>query len=63
MTDIDKYISASTPLAPYWLSDLELQEDKEILLSGQWLTDRHMSAINRRLLKEYPEQNGVACLP
>lgn len=62
MTGIDKYISASTPLAPYWLSDLELQEDKEIPLSGQWLTD-HMSAINRHLLREYPEQNGVAGLP
>lgn len=56
--DIDNL--KSTPLPSYWLPDLELEEeDKEILLSGQWLTDKHISAINTLLLKEYPEQNGL----
>lgn len=58
--DIDMYVCLSTPLAPCWLPDLELQkEDKEILFSGQWLTDKHISVVNRLLLKEYPEQNGL----
>ena len=53
-------VCLSTPLAPCWLPHLKLQEeDKEILYSGQWLTDKHISAVNRLLLKEYPEQNGL----
>ena len=53
----------STSLAtldPYWVRELELREnDKEIICSGHWLTDKHISAMNKLLRRQYPQQNGL----
>ncbi len=61
--DIDTYVpktNALVTLAPYWIPGLELREDdKEILLSGKWLTDKHISATNKLLQKQHPQQNGL----
>ena len=44
----------------FWLECLKLQEtDKDELLNGEWLTDKHISAISKLLQQQHPEQNGL----
>ena len=47
-------------MSPYWLKGLELRDsDKVELLSGKWLTDKHISAVSKLLRKQHPQQNGL----
>ena len=43
-----------------WLTSLELWHcDEKQLLTGEWLTDKHITVANRLLKQQYPEQNGL----
>ena len=44
----------------FWLECLKLQEtDKDELLNGEWLTDKHISTVSKLLQQQHPEQNGL----
>jgi hypothetical protein len=44
----------------YWIKSLELmEEDKERLVGGHWLSDSHINAALQLLKKMYPQQNGL----
>ena len=44
----------------YWVKSLNLmEEDRNYLLTGQWLNDKHISAGMKLLKEKYPEQNGL----
>ena len=34
---------------------------KKQLDGDEWLTDRHINALNKLLLSKYPSQNGLTC--
>ena len=53
--------SSSSPAAlDWWVKDLLLTvEDKEILESGRWLNDKHISAAQQLLRKQYPFVSGL----
>ena len=59
--NVETYIpTSSATMRPYWMKDLKLREDgKEIILNGNWLTDKHISAMNKLLKKQHPQQNGL----
>ena len=41
---------AQQSLAPFWLKALELKDtDKDQLLNGGWLSDKHISAVSKLL--------------
>ena len=47
--DVDAYICKQPP-EPYWIPELELYEnDRAQLMSGAWLTDKHVNASNKLL--------------
>ena len=44
------------PLTKYWLSSLNLTPtDKEELVSGDWLTDKHINATGKFLQQQFPQ--------
>ena len=44
----------------YWIKSLDLMEyDKDSLLMGEWLNDKHIFACSRLLKKQYPHQKGL----
>ena len=44
----------------FWLKRLVLRDiDKDQLLNGAWLMDRHINAANKLLQKQHPHQNGL----
>ena len=56
------YITSASlaTLGPYWVQELELHEiDKYILCSVQWFTYKHISAMNKLVRRQYPQENGV----
>ena len=59
VVDADAHV-AQQYLAPFWLKDLELKDtDKDQLLNGEWLTDKHISAVSKLLQQQHPQQNGL----
>ena len=43
-----------------WVKDLDLNlSDKKILMSGKYLSDKHMQAANLLLKKEFPHLQGL----
>ena len=52
--------SETPPPSNEWVKDLHLSaEDKEILESGRWLNDSHISAAQSLLKKQYPHIDGL----
>jgi hypothetical protein len=50
----------TSPSTIFWNKELALTDyDKQRLLSGDWLTDKHMNAVNKMLRNEFPMQNGL----
>jgi len=46
--------------ALYWIKPLGLmEEDRKRLVTGDWLSDNHISAALKLLKKQYPHQNGL----
>lgn len=44
----------------FWKKDLALfTTDKDALMSGEWLTDKHINAAQSLLRKQFPSQNGL----
>ena len=44
----------------FWLKDLTLtNQDKEALVNGKWLSDKHVNAANKLLQSQYPTINGL----
>ena len=44
----------------YWARDLGLhKEDKDIICNGDWITDKHVSAMNTLLTAQFPTQQGL----
>ena len=44
----------------YWAIDLGLhKEDKDIICNGDWITDKHVSAMNTLLTAQFPTQQGL----
>ena len=59
VVDADTHV-AQQYLAPFWLKDLELKDtDKDQLLNGEWLTDKHISAVSKHLQQQHPQPNGL----
>ena len=59
MTENEK--SLPSPEVPkYWVQSLDLcWTDESQLLNGEWLTDKHITAANKLLSKQYPSRNGL----
>ena len=58
------YIGSSSPSPPpppsdWWVNDQLKAEDKNILESGGWLNDQHITAAQNLLKKQYPLINGL----
>ncbi len=46
-------------LIQYWSSDLGLTMDDYVMIEdGEWLTDSHVNAFSKLVLKAFPKQNG-----
>ena len=46
-----------------WVNELGLiEDDRTILVDGEWLTDNHINAAQSLLKHFYPLQNGPNCL-
>jgi len=59
VVDVDAHVAQQYP-APFWLKDLELKDtNKDQLLNGEWLTNKHISAISKLLQQQHPQQNGL----
>ena len=59
VTDEEAHIPKQQ-LPEYWLKQLELRlDDRDELLKKKWLTDKHISAVNKLLRHQYPKQNGL----
>jgi hypothetical protein len=44
----------------YWIKSLEfMEEDREHLVGGHWLSNSHINAALQLLKKMYPQQNGL----
>lgn len=44
----------------YWVKELGLHvEDKDIICNGDWLTDKHVNAMNKLLTDQFPVQEGL----
>ena len=44
----------------YWVKDLALHiEDKDEISNGGWLSDKHISAMNKLLTAQFPAQEGL----
>ena len=44
----------------FWLEYLQLQEtDRDELLNGEWLTDKHISTVSKLLQQQHRERNGL----
>ena len=57
--DVEAHIPQQQ-LSAYWLKQLELcLDDRDELLKNKWLTDKHVSAVNKLLRRQYPKQNGL----
>ena len=41
-----------------WIDNLS-QEDQRVLRDNEWLSANHISAVNKLLLKAFPQQNGL----
>ena len=58
--DADKERKTKQKKIKPWIVELCLNEvDKSELLNGDWLTDKHMSAVNTLLHKQHPTQAGL----
>ena len=52
--------SDNSCLLSFWLKDLALtNQDKEALVNGKWLSDKHINAANKLLQSQYPTVNGL----
>ena len=59
VTDVEAHIPKQQ-LSEYWLKQLELRlDDRDELLKKKWLTDKHISAVNKLLQHQYPNENGL----
>ncbi|KAL9978130.1 hypothetical protein ACROYT_G015617 [Oculina patagonica] len=53
-------LNYTSKMKPQWIPDLGLSEkDKNILLSGQKLTDNHISAAQKIIKKQFPHVDGL----
>ena len=44
----------------FWVKDLSLtDQDRETLVNGEWLSDKHVNAANKLLQLQYPTINGL----
>lgn len=44
----------------YWVQELGLRyEERDILNTDEWLSDIHVTAVNKLLKAQFPEQNGL----
>ena len=61
----DSHISVSggsgdSVFLSYWVKDLCLTDpDRESLVNGEWLNDKHVNAANELLQIKYPTVNGL----
>ena len=53
--------SRSTPAEQeYWIQELGLRnKERDILITGDWLNDLHVAAVNKLLKAQFPHQNGL----
>ena len=52
--------SDDSPLLSFWLKDLTLtNQDREALVNGKWLSDKHVNAVNKLLQSQYPTINRL----
>lgn len=52
--------SDKSALLSFWLKDLTLtNQDREALVNGKWLSDKHVNAANKLLQSQYPTINGL----
>ena len=60
LIDLDKVKHLGQQVALYWIKPLGLkEEDRKHLVTGDWLSDNHISAVLKLLKKQYPHQNGL----
>ena len=58
--DADKERKTKQTKVKPWIKTLHLNEiDKQELVSGDWLTDKHVNAVNVLLQKQHPTQMGL----